>query len=269
MSTDFAAKERAFIDALAADTGRDLAAWMEAISASGHAARNDIIDWLRQQGFTFARASWLERIHHNGGKPIYADAVPRAPATRREAAVPPISALAERAGIAAGGEDAEAPAAVPPATAPPPPPPAAAMAPAAIAATPAARPAASQTPAPTAVEGGSADLAALLARAKAYRPLAAHLLAEIARRLPDTAFEPREGYVAMLAPAEFAVLGIGPKELKLGLALASRSAAPPLRKAKLVGVGPHVTHMIALTDARQVNGELLALVVEAKASING
>ncbi len=74
MATDFGEKERAFIDGLKENTGRDLAEWMQEIAASGQVQRNDIIDWLRHKGLMFSRASWLERIHHNGGKPIYADA---------------------------------------------------------------------------------------------------------------------------------------------------------------------------------------------------
>jgi hypothetical protein len=73
MSTDYAEKERDFIASLDEDTGRDLAGWMAAVSNSGHIERNAIIDWLRLQGFQFAKASWLERIHHNGGRLIYAD----------------------------------------------------------------------------------------------------------------------------------------------------------------------------------------------------
>ena len=45
---------------------------MAAIAESGRTERNDIIDWLRHQGFQFSWASWLERIHHNGGRLIYA-----------------------------------------------------------------------------------------------------------------------------------------------------------------------------------------------------
>jgi hypothetical protein len=71
MSTDYAEKERDFIASLPEDTGRDLSAWMSAISESGHRERNAIIDWLRHQGFQFSQASWLERIHHNGGRLIY------------------------------------------------------------------------------------------------------------------------------------------------------------------------------------------------------
>lgn len=71
MVSAYAEKEREFVANLAEDTGRDLAGWMTAIARSGHTERNDIIDWLRLQGFQFAWASWLERIHHNGGRLIY------------------------------------------------------------------------------------------------------------------------------------------------------------------------------------------------------
>lgn len=73
MNSAYAEKEREFVGGLAEDTGRDLAGWMTAIAESGHTERNDIIDWLRHQGFQFAWASWLERIHHNGGRLIYAE----------------------------------------------------------------------------------------------------------------------------------------------------------------------------------------------------
>ena len=36
---------------------------MAAIAAQGFADKNEMIDWLREQGLPFARASWLERIH--------------------------------------------------------------------------------------------------------------------------------------------------------------------------------------------------------------
>ena len=73
MSTDYAEKEREFVASLTEDTGRDLDAWMAAITESGLSDKNAIIDWLRLQGFAFNWASWLERIHHNGGRLIYAD----------------------------------------------------------------------------------------------------------------------------------------------------------------------------------------------------
>lgn len=86
MVTHFTAKERAFVDALKGDTGRDLNAWMAAIRASGFVERNHVIDWLRQQGFTFAHASWLERIHYNGGRLIYAEELDKPSPARQPSA---------------------------------------------------------------------------------------------------------------------------------------------------------------------------------------
>lgn len=87
MGRDEAEEEREFLADLKARTGMDLAGWMDAIAAEGFADKNDVIDWLRAQGFPFARASWLERIHSNGGKPIYLDAA--MPAQARQVPAPP------------------------------------------------------------------------------------------------------------------------------------------------------------------------------------
>ena len=71
MARDEEAEEREFLADLLARTGRDLAQWMAAIAAQDFSDKNEVIDWLRAQGIPFARASWLERIHSNGGRPIY------------------------------------------------------------------------------------------------------------------------------------------------------------------------------------------------------
>lgn len=73
MARDEAEEEREFLADLKARSGRDLAGWMAAIAGQGFSDKNETIDWLRTQGFPFARASWLERIHSNGGRPIYLD----------------------------------------------------------------------------------------------------------------------------------------------------------------------------------------------------
>src|SRR5262245_53688403 len=80
MGRDERDEEAEFLAELRYRTGRTLADWMAAITAQGFADKNEIIDWLRRQGFPFARASWLERIHSNGGRPIYGYAPPRQPA---------------------------------------------------------------------------------------------------------------------------------------------------------------------------------------------
>ena len=71
MARDYAEIEREFIAGLAVETGRDLDGWMQAIATQAFSDKNDVIDWLRQQGLRFADASKLERIHANGGRPVY------------------------------------------------------------------------------------------------------------------------------------------------------------------------------------------------------
>ena len=242
MSIDYGERERQFLETLKSDTGRALDEWMTAIAAEGLTHRNDIIDWLRRQGFMFSKASWLERIHNNGGRPIYADTggararpLPRprlaaAPAPPTPKPVPP-------------------PAPAPPAPKPPPP------------ATP-------PSAAPAAAESDPAVVDALLARAKAYRPLAAYLLAEILKSVPDAAVLPRDGYVVFRrGNVDFALLALSARELRLALALDGSPPDTALAPAKLPGLrgAPAVTHMAVLTDARQVTPALLAAVARAAA----
>ena len=160
MAVDYAEKEREFLESLAADTGRDLSGWMTAISATSLTDRNAIIDWLRQQGFLFARASWLERIHHNGGRPIYLD-----PAAF-DTAIPP----RDKPQLVSPMLPVKPAAAVPtPQVLPTPRPPLAPLPVDPVATVRQPRSAPSET----------ASLDALLAEAKAYRPLAQFLLREI------------------------------------------------------------------------------------------
>jgi Domain of unknown function (DUF5655) len=234
MPTDYGEKERAFIDGLKENTGRDLGEWMQAIASSGQLQRNDIIDWLRHKGLMFSKASWLERIHHNGGKPIYADApkesAPRRPPRRRREGV-----LA--GAFATGGHHA--------------PPPAPAAAPAAPASPP----------------QPSGDLDALLAKAKAYRPLAQLVLAKIKSVRSAAQFSPRDGAVVIGDPGVFAALGISGKELRLHLALGEHPFDEVVKKGQAgggLGKGEALSHMLVLTDARQVDQRFMDLIALAK-----
>jgi hypothetical protein len=247
MAVDYAEKEREFLESLAADTGRDLAGWMAAISATSLIDRNAIIDWLRQQGFLFAKASWLERIHHNGGRPIYLDpASVSAGAPPRERVdpsppSPPVSALPASSPVNDLPSVAFALKAPEPAV-----------------------------PVAVLVTKASEDtlIDALLAEAKAYRPLAQFTLREIEKVVPGIVFEARNGYIAIQRNGTLAgVLTIAPKELRL--ALAWRTGFPPslLTKAKFTkmhsDIPPEVSHMVILTDARQVTPELVSAVARA------
>lgn len=248
MAIDYAEKEREFLESLAQDTGRDLAQWMAAIAATGLQDRNAIIDWLRQQGFLFARASWMERIHNNGGRPIYLDAATLAAGS----AVLETTVLPVAKPVRAPAK----PALVPVATVP---------APVSRPTNPA--PPSAQRPKAMATDGLS--LEAVLSEAKGYRPLAQLVLKEIERVAPDASFEPREGYIAILA-ADASVAGVmtvGAKELRLALVLGTKAVLPPFSKPKFVKTHADIpgafTHMVVLTDARQVTANLLAVVADA------
>jgi hypothetical protein len=225
MAGDEQKEEREFLADLKASSGRDLAQWMAAITAQGFADKNEAIDWLRAQGFPFARASWLERIHSNGGRPIYVDE-------------PPESVAGSVAGPAAAPR--------PQPTLP--------------------------KPAPTAralSRRETADLESLLAAAKGYRPLYLLLEAEIRNVVAGVSVAPKGTYISFAAPAEFAAVTLHAAELRLGLALGDRAFDPPFGKSRLKGPGPAVTHMVVLTDARQVNADLLNLIKAANARVNG
>ena len=240
MATDFGEKEREFIDGLKENTGRDLGEWMQAISEAGLGHRNDIIDWLRHKGLMFSKASWLERIHHNGGKPIYAgvpkDAAPRRPPLRRREA--PTVPLA-------------------PSQSPEPPPRA---------------PAAAAPPAPPESPSAGGDVDALLAKAKAYRPLAQHVLAKIKSVSPGAAISTRVSAVAIGGPSPFAILGITAKELRLHLALGEHPYDEVVKKGQAgggLGKGEALSHMLVLTDARQIDARFIDLITLAAARAGG
>ena len=234
MAREAEEEEREFLAGLKARTGRDLAEWMAAIAAQGFADKNEVIDWLREQGLPFARASWLERIHKNGGKPIYASNLQK-PA--REASEPPKPV----------GEAGEPPK---PASDEPP------------------RPDSQWTiyvvPTPRQV----ADFERLLAAAKGYRPLYDWLADEISKALPPVSFVAKNTYVSIGGPKEFAAVTFHKTGLRLGLDLGDRPFDAQLQRSNMRGPGPAITHMIVLDDARQINDELMSLLKAAQLHAN-
>lgn len=264
MATDYGEKEREFLDGLKESTGRDLSEWMAAISEKDLPHRNDIIDWLRHQGFMFSQASWLERVHHNGGRPIYADSATAnlmaGRLTRERAAEKPV---ADQSYAEAAGTEPPLP------EQPPEPMP-----------IPAVRPTAqpdAKAAAPAAVPPASDDLAPVLAKAKAYRMLAQHVITQVKSVRPDARFSARSNHIVMADPEEFAVLAVTGKELRLHIALGDEDGGDVVKKGSSPpGLGPpglgksdRLTHMIVLTDARQIDRRLLDIVARAAARVNG
>lgn len=261
MSTDYGEKERQFLETLKADTGRDVAEWMAAIAAEKLTARNDIIDWLRRQGFMFSKASWLERIHNNGGRPLYENGgAPRRLARTRRASIP--AAPPPPAPLT--------PAPIPPAAASTPaaPLPSATVIPLRIVPKAQPVPAPSPPPAPPKPAAPTQDLETLLMKAKAFRPLASYILSEITKAVPGVAPTAAATYVLLSKGSQtFGVLTISAKELRLGLALKGAPIEAPYQAAKLpslpADVAAPLSHMAVLNDARQINEALIARVRDA------
>jgi hypothetical protein len=267
MATHYEDKERAFVESLKEATGRDLAEWMAAITAQGLPHRNDIIDWLRRNGFMFSKASWLERIHHNGGKLIYADAAAAKPRVRRGGRAvtpPPSTAQMAPAPTPVRHQAAQASAPSPPAL----PVSAGVTAPAAPVTLSAPLPAPASAPG----SAGDDDLSAVLGKAKAYRPLALAVIAQIKSARPAARFTAHEAFIAVADPLPFAHLGISAKELRLHLALGQHASDDLVQKGAPgggLGKGETLSHMLVLTDARQIDRRLADLVERAARNVNG
>ncbi len=259
MGTDYAEKEREFIDSLADDTGRDLDQWMQAISAAGHAQRNDIIDWLRQQGFAFPKASWLERIHHNSGRLIYggtaavvAHVLPGhvLPAHVLPGHVHP--ALARRLSPAPQNETVSAAASASPAPN---------KTDADVAASRVSEAAERQSVVPGSATG---EVSLFLGAAKGLKPLAELVLREIEAAVPGISYVVAGPYLTIAAPAAFAALQPAPKELRLYADFGAGSGER-VRKADTTAARgtPPFPNVLVLNDARQIDGTFHDLVAAA------
>ena len=253
MATDYAEKERAFIAALSDDTGTDLAGWIARIASSALTERNDIIDWLRQQGFSFAKASWIERIHHNGGRLIYAGEQNSdvAPAPTRSASANPNAGRARasprRAPTSDGpsnGDDAG--------------PDERFVAAAAAHAMP---------PVLNTLGGQGEGVAGVLASAKGLRPLAEVLLAEIGRGGPvETLADPP--MLKFSGPRPFAALLPGPKELRFYGDFGTAGGGRIKRAEQTLRASPPFPQVIVLNDVRQIDQDLRDCISAARERAN-
>ncbi len=238
MAIDYGEREREFIDGLEADTGRSLESWLTAITQSGIRERNQIIDWLRLEGFTFSNASWIERIHHNGGRLIYGDA--RVPPPLPTTLPPPVrlKIVAPPAVVRPPSRDAE------------------------VASPRTDRDALARA---AGFPGGLTDV---LAGAKGLRPLAELILREIAAALPGVRYEARDPIIEIAFPQPFAALVVGPKRLLLYAVF--ESGVAEVRPGAAVGKhqAPYA-QMLALDDARRIDRAFREAIVAAAKRVNG
>lgn len=98
------------------------------------------------------------------------------------------------------------------------------------------------------------------AKAADMRTLYDAFIAFIAKNFPNSSVLPKKTYVSVLENREFGAINIKPKELRIGLDLGDRPFDELVEKAKLTGPMPRISHMIVVTEASQLDGNLVDLL---------
>ena len=100
-------------------------------------------------------------------------------------------------------------------------------------------------------------------RAAEMRPLYDALIAFLQKNFPDSTILPKKTYVSILENREFGAVNIRPKELRLGFDLGDRVFDETVTKSKLTGPMPRISHMIVVTNAKQLNDSVIELLEES------
>jgi len=105
----------------------------------------------------------------------------------------------------------------------------------------------------------------LFAKAADMRPLYDDFIAFIAKNFPASSILPKKTYISVLENREFGAVNIKPRELRIGLDLGDRPFDEKVEKAKLTGPMPRISHMIVVTDPKQLDAGLVDLLIQSHA----
>lgn len=78
---------------------------------------------------------------------------------------------------------------------------------------------------------------------------------------------PTKAYVSVRQKREFACIKINKKEIRLGMDLQKRPFTEKLVSSKSLGAMPRISHMVEITDKKNLNSELSSLLKEAAGNI--
>lgn len=98
------------------------------------------------------------------------------------------------------------------------------------------------------------------AKAEPMRPLYEAFIDFVKKNFPAASVLPKKTYVSILENREFATVSIRPKELRIGFDLGDRPFDDTIEKAKLSGPMPRISHMLVLTDAKQLDRSVIELM---------
>jgi len=108
-------------------------------------------------------------------------------------------------------------------------------------------------------------LAIQFAKAPAMRPLYDEFVPFIANNFPNAKFLPKKTYISLLENREFGAVNVKQNELRIGLDLGDRPFDEQVGKARLTGPMPRISHMIVITNARQLDEQVVSLLQESYA----
>lgn len=98
------------------------------------------------------------------------------------------------------------------------------------------------------------------AKGPEMRPLYDAFVSFVATTFPNAKFLPKKTYISLLENREFGAVNIKQSELRIGMDLGDRPFDEKVEKARLTGPMPRISHMIVVTDASQLDSDLVELL---------
>lgn len=95
------------------------------------------------------------------------------------------------------------------------------------------------------------------------KPLYEKLIHFIQAAVKETQVIPKVTYISFTDKKEFAAINIKKDEIRLGLALKNEPFTDELLKAKISGPMAHISHMVIVTEAKQLNSGLSKLIKQS------
>jgi len=86
---------------------------------------------------------------------------------------------------------------------------------------------------------------------------------DIISQFQGTQLIPKKTYLSFTSVREFAAINIKPKEIRLGLDLGEEPFTEIVQKSKLTGPMPRISHMIVLSDIKQLDKNVIALITKS------
>lgn len=95
------------------------------------------------------------------------------------------------------------------------------------------------------------------------RPLFNSISEKIISSFQGTQLIPKKTYLSFTAVREFAAINVKPKEIRLGIDLGDEPFTATIQKSKLTGPMPRISHMLIITDAKQLDKQAIKLITQS------